>query len=1497
MSGLRLDGIDNQASGEDAILWINKPNNNDWAMIVTGNLEYGIDMRMASSHTYAYRALRAGTEYYRVGSDMVFHDSSIRTPIFYDSNNTGFYGDFASTSNFNVLRTFSYQGNGNVGGTGNASWHPSGIYSAGFNWLYGGINAGGGSATNFGDVRANIFYDNQDTSYYADYNSAGTSVRIRGGIETFANNGSILLKHSISEANAWIFQENAPNWGLFWFNAGSQSGQTIGSYSTVGAELFGMNNAVAGFNPNSAWSGTDSSTRASWMLSNFSGYIWSNSTIFAAGEMRAPIYYDANNTGFYLDPNSTSRLDVLALGNGNNGPGKLRVTGGHSDTSIRLTATGLGSGNSPTMQWWVSEPNITWDEGGFGFNVTNDGGSPNGFGRVNTSWGQAYMRFTTGGNQVFYNTNTSGTRFENMSTRSDNTVFVNNYLQAGNSLRAPFFYDSDNTAFFSNPAAGSNYNWLTINDWYYINGALGMYWNSYARGFVSPEQAGNSYGTINTWGTGRNGWSGYGIGSRWVLMSTTGDNIGIHDNQRTWMYYWNGGYHQFNYGYLEAQGSMRSPIFYDSNDTGYFLDPNTTATSLRIAGGIKQQNLVGRPYAVWGATSASGAVVIKFPGGIGNYGMIHAEINIYEYNGNAAATVIVGGHNWNGAWYNFNAEVIGQTDKPVRVGVKDGKFCIVIGNGSSGWSYGQVVLRKIQNGAYYSGVMDVAEGYTVNIESDSYSWISGDLRNLRTPSTFTAGGEVRGTLFRDTNDSGYFVDPNGESSLNQGFFWGNRVVIRGGSPTLYFRDTDENSAMLHTNSNRLYVLRGGTDSESWSTVNGYWPQYWQLNTNYSLLGGVTETVSDFRAPIFYDSNNTAFYVNPDSTSRIVELRARKMRGDTNDSLSDDQGWWTHDVYGQGWGKPHGSFRSLEVSTSGNFSTEPAMFRIHQWGSGSAEFFKPQGTTLFLRETPLSFGGTVKHGNWFTRFFVQRYIETDEDMRAPIFYDANDTGYYIDPNGGESNWQGLSRRGQAQIGLTGKTQWRRPNITGDQNYWTGIMGWGTEDFNSVMTWGSGFIDTWSNPANQPSGTSHWVGVQAHHYTNAYNSAYGWQLVGGPISNLRFRNSWPNSSGWTTVAMHDRNDGSGGALYAGLYYDSNNTGYYLDANQTSRFARTATDLTYFGSDNNKGYAEGFGTWSSAFFKIAYISFDWNATYNTYSNHGLASTDINGSFTDSVSLNSFNDINLRLDANNNNGNSYLRIHDDSTTNGQNVAYIGREGGNAIAYFYNRVYGNIYYDHDGNWYLDGNSTSRLNEVLPNTLTMAGTGVMRRSDATSTYMQFNTTDQWRVVTSGNETFRVNSGETYSRVVIRSAGDIVAFFSDERLKTKQGSIDNALQKILQLDGFYYTTNDLAKSVGYKEEGLQIGISAQQVRDILPEVVTLAPFDSKIDENGNLYSISGENYLTVKYEKMVPLIIEGIKDQQKIVNWNNTEVKKLKNIIEDQQKQIDELKEMIKSLIK
>jgi hypothetical protein len=111
---------------------------------------------------------------------------------------------------------------------------------------------------------------------------------------------------------------------------------------------------------------------------------------------------------------------------------------------------------------------------------------------------------------------------------------------------------------------------------------------------------------------------------------------------------------------------------------------------------------------------------------------------------------------------------------------------------------------------------------------------------------------------------------------------------------------------------------------------------------------------------------------------------------------------------------------------------------------------------------------------------------------------------------------------------------------------------------------------------------------------------------------------------------------------------------------------------------------------------------------------------------------------------------------------------------------------------------------------------------------------------------------------IRATNNITAYYSDDRLKTKLGVIENALDKIEALSGFYYEENELAESLGYKKHR-QIGVSAQQVQNQLPDcgVVVPAPID--------------EEYLTVRYEKLIPLLIEGIKELR-------AEVKEIKNSI-------------------
>jgi len=134
---------------------------------------------------------------------------------------------------------------------------------------------------------------------------------------------------------------------------------------------------------------------------------------------------------------------------------------------------------------------------------------------------------------------------------------------------------------------------------------------------------------------------------------------------------------------------------------------------------------------------------------------------------------------------------------------------------------------------------------------------------------------------------------------------------------------------------------------------------------------------------------------------------------------------------------------------------------------------------------------------------------------------------------------------------------------------------------------------------------------------------------------------------------------------------------------------------------------------------------------------------------------------------------------------------------------------------------------------------------------------------------------------IIATNKITSFYSDERLKTDIELIPEPLNIIEQLNGFYYKANELAESFGIETNKKEIGLSAQEVNKVLPELVDLAPFDTIRDENDNIVSKSGENYLTISYERLMPVIVESIKKL-------NNEIKLLK--VENQH-----LKEAIKKL--
>lgn len=112
---------------------------------------------------------------------------------------------------------------------------------------------------------------------------------------------------------------------------------------------------------------------------------------------------------------------------------------------------------------------------------------------------------------------------------------------------------------------------------------------------------------------------------------------------------------------------------------------------------------------------------------------------------------------------------------------------------------------------------------------------------------------------------------------------------------------------------------------------------------------------------------------------------------------------------------------------------------------------------------------------------------------------------------------------------------------------------------------------------------------------------------------------------------------------------------------------------------------------------------------------------------------------------------------------------------------------------------------------------------------------------------------------IRATNNITAYYSDRRLKTILNVIPDALEKVNSLSGVVYKSNDVAAQYGYTDQSEQIGVIAQEVEAVLPQVVKPAPFDCTTWEDGTETSISGEHYKTVQYEKLVPLLIEAIKE--------------------------------------
>ena len=128
------------------------------------------------------------------------------------------------------------------------------------------------------------------------------------------------------------------------------------------------------------------------------------------------------------------------------------------------------------------------------------------------------------------------------------------------------------------------------------------------------------------------------------------------------------------------------------------------------------------------------------------------------------------------------------------------------------------------------------------------------------------------------------------------------------------------------------------------------------------------------------------------------------------------------------------------------------------------------------------------------------------------------------------------------------------------------------------------------------------------------------------------------------------------------------------------------------------------------------------------------------------------------------------------------------------------------------------------------------------------------------------SGGPVTATTITASGDITAFSgSDKRLKTNIIKIENALDKVNKISGITYDwTEEALKSRKMEEEAFgrrrEAGVIAQEIEEVLPEVV--------IDRD--------DGYKAVRYEKLVPLLIEAIKEMSTKIDILQNRIEELEN---------------------
>ncbi|MEA2113000.1 MAG: tail fiber domain-containing protein [Patescibacteria group bacterium] len=558
---------------------------------------------------------------------------------------------------------------------------------------------------------------------------------------------------------------------------------------------------------------------------------------------------------------------------------------------------------------------------------------------------------------------------------------------------------------------------------------------------------------------------------------------------------------QLKQGSLQSNTDMRSPVYYDYPSTSYYIDPSSTSYTNKLGSFYLANNYgvsTDHPYGMYFASGMSSAYAIYRESG--SWTSPYPDLRIAFHTG-----IKLGANaSYNGIRfyndYNMSTLVMSVNDSATS-----GANNVYIPNTLK---VGTINLGGVSLSAWPSGADNLGNhSATQDLDMNNHAVKEVSVLRLNNGFELQQGGSNYGRLGSWLDVRGYGLY---STSVNGAHFYPNTSSNYG--------------------SWQISGTRGG-----WSGMN--YANYVTLMMHSSHIGGYNDRDNEW---IYYGTRNGPFYAMYNGATRLTTTSAGVTVGGTLTASNVVSG-------GQNVCRQNGTYCP---SSSDDQTLNEVLAQGNS--AGNREMVNVNGIRLGSASSPGSWQ-IYGSGNMYTA----GYFRADASMRAPIFYDQNNIGYYVDP----ASTSILSRiyayndlyvgssssDNTSDIYIADKIHdWDNtgyyldPASTSRLNTVAADRVYGYSDIRSPIFYDYNDTNYYANPAS----------------TSRFNAL----TVNGITLGGVYRSSWP-SAGITsesdTLATVTARGSSATYVYRsygynGREYDANSTSYYVDPSSVSAFS---------------------------------------------------------------------------------------------------------------------------------------------------------------------------------------------------------------------------------------------------------------------------------------------------------------------------------------------------------